>query len=73
MLLNREFTAEAPNKVWCGDVTYIWAETKWLYLAIVIDLYARIVWAGRALTVLIQTQLARHCGWHLRAEVDLRK
>lgn len=40
-LLNREFTAEAPNKVWCGDVTYIWAGTKWLYLAIVIDLYAR--------------------------------
>jgi putative transposase len=40
-LLNREFTVEAPNKVWCGDVTYIWAGTKWLYLAIVIDLYAR--------------------------------
>lgn len=40
-LLNREFTTEAPNKVWCGDVTYIWAGTKWLYLAIVIDLYAR--------------------------------
>ena len=54
-ILNREFTAEAPNKVWCGDVTYIWAGTQWLYLAIVIDLYARIVSAGRALTVLIQT------------------
>jgi putative transposase len=40
-LLNREFTVEAPNKVWSGDVTYIWAGTKWLYLAIVIDLYAR--------------------------------
>jgi len=40
-LLNREFTVGAPNKVWCGDVTYIWAGTKWLYLAIVIDLYAR--------------------------------
>jgi putative transposase len=40
-LLRREFTVEVPNKVWCGDVTYIWAGTKWLYLAIVIDLYAR--------------------------------
>lgn len=40
-LLKREFTAKAPNKVWCGDVTYIWAGTQWLYLAIVIDLYAR--------------------------------
>lgn len=40
-LLKREFTVEAPNKVWCGDVTYIWAGTQWLYLAVVMDLYAR--------------------------------
>ncbi|NOZ51821.1 MAG: DDE-type integrase/transposase/recombinase [Gammaproteobacteria bacterium] len=32
---------DAPNKVWCGDVTYIWAGTQWLYLAVVMDLYAR--------------------------------
>jgi len=40
-LLQREFTVETPNKVWCGDVTYIWAGTQWLYLAVVMDLYAR--------------------------------
>lgn len=40
-LLKRAFTVEAPNKVWCGDVTYIWAGTQWLYLAVVMDLYAR--------------------------------
>ena len=40
-LLKREFAVEAPNKVWCGDVTYIWAGTQWLYLAVVMDLYAR--------------------------------
>jgi putative transposase len=39
--LNREFTVERPNQVWCGDVTYVWAGTRWLYLALVIDLYAR--------------------------------
>ena len=39
--LNREFTVERPNQVWCGDVTYVWAGTQWLYLALVIDLYAR--------------------------------
>ena len=38
--LNREFTVAKPNHVWCGDVTYVWAGTQWLYLAIVIDLYA---------------------------------
>lgn len=40
-LLQREFTVDSPNKVWCGDVTYIWAGTQWLYLAVVMDLYAR--------------------------------
>jgi len=46
-LLKREFCVNAPNKVWCGDVTYIWAGTQWLYLAVVMDLYARriIGWA----------------------------
>lgn len=46
-LLKRAFTVETPNKVWCGDVTYIWAGEKWMYLAVVIDLYARKVvgWA----------------------------
>jgi putative transposase len=39
--LNREFTVARPNQVWCGDVTYVWAGTRWLYLALVIDLYAR--------------------------------
>jgi len=45
--LQREFTVEAPDQVWCGDVTYIWAGTGWIYLAVVMDLYARRVvgWA----------------------------
>lgn len=40
-LLNREFAVLAPNQVWCGDVTYVWSGSEWLYLAIVIDLYRR--------------------------------
>lgn len=45
--LNRQFTVEKPNQIWCGDVTYIWSGKQWLYLALVIDLYARriIGWA----------------------------
>ena len=45
--LNRRFNVNQPNKVWCGDVTYIRAGSSWLYLALVIDLYARriIGWA----------------------------
>ena len=40
-LLNREFTAQAPDKVWVGDITYIWTAEGWLYLATVIDLFSR--------------------------------
>ena len=29
------------NKAWCGDVTYIWTGTRWAYLAVVLDLFAR--------------------------------
>lgn len=32
-ILNQEFTAEAPNKVWVSDITYISTEEGWLYLA----------------------------------------
>ncbi len=46
-ILNREFDVDAPNQVWCGEITYIWAQRKWHYLAVVLDLYARRVvgWA----------------------------
>jgi len=39
--LERGFNVERPNIVWCGDVTYIWAGKRWVYLAVVLDLYAR--------------------------------
>ena len=45
--VNREFTVDAPNTLWCGDVTYIWTGTYYLHLALVLDLYSRriIGWA----------------------------
>lgn len=45
--LNREFDVVKPDKVWCGDVTYIWVGKRWAYLAMVMDLFARkpIGWA----------------------------
>jgi len=46
-LLNREFTASAPNQKWVVDVTYVPTAQGWLYLAVVLDLFARKVvgWA----------------------------
>lgn len=39
--LNREFTVNAPDRVWVTDITYIRTWQGWLYLAVVLDLYAR--------------------------------
>ncbi len=45
--LSRQFAVTEPNQAWCGDVTYVWSGNRWLYLAVVIDLFARKVigWA----------------------------
>lgn len=40
-LLKREFSVVAPNRVWCGDITYIWSGSKWSYLAVVLDLFSQ--------------------------------
>jgi putative transposase len=42
-LLNRDFTADRPNQKWCGDISYIWTDEGWMYLAVIIDLYSRAV------------------------------
>ena len=45
--LNREFTAEQPNTKWVSDITYVPTHEGWMYLAVVLDLFARRVvgWA----------------------------
>lgn len=45
--LDRKFDASQPNQVWTTDVTYVWTQEGWLYLAIIIDLFSRRVvgWA----------------------------
>jgi transposase InsO family protein len=40
-LLKRQFTAVGPNLIWLSDITYVWTNEGWLYLAGVIDLYSR--------------------------------
>lgn len=42
-LLNRNFHATQPNQKYVGDITYVWTNEGWLYLAVVIDLYSRAV------------------------------
>ena len=40
-ILNREFDMPAPDQVWCSDITYIWVQGKWHYLAVVLDVCTR--------------------------------
>jgi len=46
-LLRRNFTADAPNRVWVADVTHVATREGWLFLAVQLDLYSRQVvgWA----------------------------
>ena len=46
-LLDREFTAEAPNQKWAVDISYVWTREGWLYLGVILDLHSRRVigWA----------------------------
>jgi len=46
-LLEQNFTADVPDQKWVSDITYIWTEEGWLYLAVVLELYSRRVigWA----------------------------
>jgi len=47
-VLNRDFFAEAPDRKWVADITYIPTQEGWLYLAAVLDLFSRKVvgWAA---------------------------
>ncbi len=40
-LLARDFAPSGPNQVWSADITYLWTDEGWLYLAIVLDLFNR--------------------------------
>tara|TARA_R110002072_G_scaffold274674_2_gene435517 strand:- start:2145 stop:2957 length:813 start_codon:yes stop_codon:yes gene_type:complete len=40
-VLGRNFKPAKPNQAWCGDITYVWTGSGWLYLAVVIDLFGR--------------------------------
>jgi transposase InsO family protein len=54
--LQQDFTATAPNQKYVSDITYLWTDEGWLYLATVIDLYSRLV-VGWAMSERMTAQL----------------
>jgi transposase InsO family protein len=40
-VLGRDFAADAPNRKWVCDMTYVWTDEGWLYLSVVLDCFSR--------------------------------
>ena len=68
-MLDGDFTAERPNQKWGVDISYIWTTQGWLYLAVVIDLFARRI-VGWAVSDRLKKDLALEA---LRKAVTLRQ
>lgn len=68
-LLAGDFTAERPNQKWNVDISYVWTTQGWLYLAVVMDLYARRI-VGWAVSDRLKRDLALEA---LRRAVALRR
>lgn len=55
-VLNRNFEAEAPNRKWVSDITYIATTKGWVYMAGIMDLYSRRI-VGLAIDTHMETSL----------------
>lgn len=56
-LVERQFTATAPNQLWVADITYIKTFSGWVYAAFVIDVFSRMV-VGWQVATSLYTDLA---------------
>jgi putative transposase len=57
--LHRQFQVKQPDRVWAGDITYVWITEGWLYLAVLLDRYSRAV-IGLAMGTRLTGDLAQH-------------
>ena len=55
-LVRRQFVVDNPNKIWVSDITYLWTDEGWVYLAVIIDLFSRMV-VGWAMSKTIDNDL----------------
>lgn len=62
-LLGRVFTAARPDDCWLTDITFIPTRAGWLYLAVMIDLYSRIITGWT-----LKTELVMHCDYQTREQ-----
>lgn len=68
-ILNQDFSADAPNRKWVTDITYLPTATGWVYLAVVLDLFSRKV-VGWSLSTSLKTEVVNDA---LRQSIELRR
>lgn len=49
-LVDRKFTAPAPNRLWVADLTYVWTRAGFVYVAFMIDVFSRYIVGWRVST-----------------------
>ena len=59
-LLQQDFHADQPNQKWTTDTTYIWTQEGWVYLAVVLDLFSRMV-VGWAMAAIVVCYIGHQC------------
>lgn len=64
-VLNRQFDVAWPNQAWVCDITYIRTRCGWLYLAAVMDLYARKIVGWAMAPTCLRSLYVLHCRWPL--------
>jgi putative transposase len=67
--LDRDFTAEGPNRKWVTDITYLATAAGWVYLAAVVDLFSRKV-VGWSIGATLETELVSDA---LRRAIERRR
>lgn len=73
-VLDRQFDVDQPDQVYVGDITYIWTQEGWLYLAVIIDLYSRKVvgWSmGSRMKAQLVCDALRMAIWQRRPSAGL--
>ena len=56
-LVDRDFTAAAPNRLWVADLTYVKTHAGWVYAAFIIDVFSRMI-VGWQLSNSLRSDLA---------------
>ncbi len=74
-LVNRRFAPLAPDRLWAADMTYVSTWSGWVYVAFVIDAYARRIigrWCGTSMTTQLVLDALEQAIWtRQRAGADL--